>query len=305
MKISIQELISESVNFIKKYKIVILFGFLIGLINGGGGNFGSNFGTSGLERLSEEETIEQFETFFTLPIIIISILVGLLLILAFWYVGRSSLLSIINAVNFDGSQMSNKIKFGYLWGYSQKYILRFLLLDIFFILIWIVFVGVIFIPMIFLIVINPAILILVCCLLVGLIPIGLIMGSFVTILKDIAIRLIVLTDCGIIDSLKNSYSIIRSNLVDSIMAVLIGRFAVGVISAAIVIPVTLLLFTLMLPIFFALVEMNNIALLFVSAIFIGLVVMTIIGAVQAIFVTFSEVYMTKFTIAILKHNSTA
>jgi len=308
----------QTLEFIWKYKILWVFGFVIAFFSGGGLNgLGKGFdnsmlpnyrdagvgsgtdgwlsdsavvtGDSGTEVWGDLWTSQQEWIW-----VLIGIVVGFCLLVLVWYFTNVAKVAIVKAVNYDRLKQGSLIKFKNLWVEAHPFLLRILAYDLLLILgslpFFVVIVVIIFAA-------GPAAILLICCI---WIPLVLCYAVVFYIMKSTGLRLIVLEDVGVMAALSGSWNLFRENLMKYVVAGLVA-FIPWIVF--IIVSFVLSLFEMgalivIVGIAYVFVEMSMTAIGVIVGIFGVIGIMIVVAVVHAPFRVFTEVYWTKFIIAL-------
>lgn len=222
MKIDYIQLLKDSWKFTIKYKILWVFGFILALFSGGGGSSGGFSSDSDSIGASTDQSLDginsSFENITSSPafwiIVLIAVVLIIVLIVLSWYLTSVSKVSLMRAYMLDLKGLGDEIKFGKLWKGSHTYLLKLLVFDLLWFLISLP-VLVLFILFIVAFIIPPLGAVLTCCIGVPMIIVFAIIASAV---KITGLRLIVLEEKSAMESIKESWTIFKTNFSKYVLA---------------------------------------------------------------------------------------
>ncbi len=230
------ELVVDSFKFTLKHKNLWILGFFATVFSASSSLNIDSSSDTGDNRVVEGMS-QAIEEFTSSPEFVIFLVVGLVLLLIYiviaWYVGSSAKIALIKAAVDKPSNNDGKFKIKALWKKSQKFLLRKLGLNLIALGVMIFMMFVFVVPMMVLMsLLGPAGVLLMCCLVPVLAVLSLVLGVPYAIVMGMALRLIVIGDKGVIESIKEAWDLLKSNFVSLALAFLAGLVP-GVLSGLI------------------------------------------------------------------------
>lgn len=287
--------IQESIKFTWKYKILWLFGLIIGFFgNGYNSNFNSSFNSNGNDdKYSEagDKFEELVENGLFLVILAAVVCIGLIIALIGWYLTSVSKGALINAVQIEAKGEEPTFKKGWIYGKTKAW--TFIKMDLVVMGIAIV-LSIILVPIFVVSVIFPPFL----CLLCLLIPVGIIAGIAWTLLYTAAQRYIVLKNYGAIDSLKAGWKLLRNQFADYFIAALVSIIP-SCAWALVLLPVGILAAIAAIIAIIAVVAISpvvGLVLIIILVLAFGLLT----GALNSPYVVYSYTYWTKVIMELME-----
>lgn len=221
MKIDYFKLLREAAKFSWKYKVLWIFGFILALFSGSVNlNMSSNGSDSGTSRTTAyDESLEKigkaiidfYESPCFWPAIICGAVFILLYIAVSWYLTRVSKVALIKAVEYDKEGKGKEIRFGNLWKETHTFLPWFLVFDlIWFGITWLIII-VFIVPLVLVYILGSgsAVSMLFCCLIIPITAVAVVFMIVSGVLKETAIRLMVLERLNALESLKKSYDLVK------------------------------------------------------------------------------------------------
>jgi len=226
-----------------RHKALWVFGFLLALFGGG---WGSGGGRGFQYTFESGDQVAPGWTIALVGLVLLFVFVAVVLSIIINYLSRGALIGMVREVEETGG---TSVPSG--WRKGRPYILRLfgidLLLGIPAVIVGIVLVVLGLMPLFLLAAKNEAANILAIVLTVGLmlvvVALLIVMGLVLSLLRELAFRQAVLDGKGVMSSIRDAYRLARANL-KHVGAMWLLMAIVGIVSGAILIPLSLAVFAI-------------------------------------------------------------
>ena len=310
------KILTRSFEVVWKHHALWLFGILLALFGGGGGELRiPSIPTTGSGSNNVVPTLPRFD-FDSLVPILIAISCGIILLvivaIVLQFVSRGALIGLVH--EFERNQTAPTIKRGFHIGFGRFWSLLgvAIIVNLPLVLFTLLLLGVAALPFITALLSRPSIrfdeiialggmssLLLFICIVLFLVAVGLVIHPF----YEFILRASVIENRGAMDSVRQGFRRVRSNLA-SVLVLYILAIAVGASFAIVMIPITLVMFAILIGAGVAVYLMaNSITTAIIGAAIIGVPIFLIMLFIGGLYQAFASTFWTEAYLAVEKKQS--